>query len=79
MHDPPGNVAVTCWELEYHNNLHKRTQKTKVHYAPPIHLVRGLHVPSTNQVWLLLDFQVFRGDPNNENQHFPANLTSDDP
>ena len=23
LHDTPGKVAVTCWELQYYSNLHK--------------------------------------------------------
>ena len=26
-----------------------------------------------------IQLQLFKGDPNNENQHLPPNLTSDDP
>ena len=26
-----------------------------------------------------IGLQLFKGDPNNENQHFPPNLTSDNP
>ena len=31
------------------------------------------------QVWFLLDLKLFRGGPNNNNQHFQPNLTADDP
>ena len=27
LHDPPGKVAVTCSELQYHSNLHKNHSK----------------------------------------------------
>ena len=31
VYDPPGKVAVTCKELQYHNNSYKDSSKTRFH------------------------------------------------
>ena len=40
---------------------------------------KGTLIASLTQVWFQSDFNFSKETPNNKNQHFPPNLTSDDP
>ena len=75
--DPPGKVAVTCRELQYHSNSHKNNSKNLVRLSPTHSTSKKFTCCIYKSNLVVIGFQLFTKLI--EILHFPSNLTSDDP